>query len=69
MARVNWNDIEQNQTLDDAAMAQARGGWFYYFNVFNRYQNPFGWGMQNSWMNRGRAFDTQHNNFISFLRS
>lgn len=69
MARTDWKEIEQNQTLDNRAMADAQGGWFFYYNVFNRFHNPYAWGMQNSWISRGRAFDTQHNNFISFLRS
>lgn len=68
MAQIILNDIEQNDTLNRATMAQAKGGWFYY-NVFNPYLNPFGWGMQNSWINRSMSFDRQHNSFISFLRS
>lgn len=69
MATITLNDIEQNDTLSNAQLADTKGGWFFYYNVFNPYLNPFGWGMQNSWMARGQAFDNQHNNFISFLRS
>ena len=69
MATITWNDIEQNDTLASDKLADAKGGWFFYYNVFNPYMNPFGWGMQNSWISRGQSFDAQHNNFISFLRS
>ncbi len=68
MARIEWNDLDDTRTLTAEEMSGARGGW-YYWNVFNRFYNPYGWGLQNSWINRSRAFDTQHSNFISFLRS
>ncbi|MEM6709213.1 MAG: hypothetical protein AAF648_10555 [Pseudomonadota bacterium] len=69
MARIELNTIEQNVSLGREQLADAKGGWFFYYNVFNPYQNLFGWNMQNSWIARGNAFDNQHNNFISFLRS
>jgi len=69
MARIEWNDLTDARTLNAEEMAETRGGWFFYYNVFNRALNPFGWGMQNSWIQRGNMFDQQHNNFLSFLRS
>ncbi len=68
MARIKLNELDDVKALSSEEMASARGGWFYY-NVFNPFYNPFGWSLQNSWINRSRSFDAQHNNFISFLRS
>ena len=36
MARINWNDIEQNETLDQTAMSQARGGFGLNRHLFYR---------------------------------
>ncbi len=68
MTHITLNEIKEVREITTAEMAETRGGWFYY-NVFNRFYNPFGWSLQNSWINRSRSFDAQHNNFISFLRS
>ena len=69
MTTTILKDLEQDDTMNKNTMSDTKGGWFFYYNVFNRYQNPFGWGLQNSWINRSRAIDTNHNNFISYLRS
>ena len=59
MINITLNDLSEVRELSNSEMAESRGGWFYY-NVFNPYYNPFGWSLQNSWINRSRSFDTQH---------
>lgn len=70
MARTEWVDIEQNQTLDNAALAEARGGWFPQ-TALNPAWSFLGRNLQNATDPRSRSqpFRKQHNNFISFIRS
>ncbi len=69
MSTIQLNDLESVRTLNAEELSAARGGWFFYYNVFNPFLNPFGYSLQNSWIQRGRISDANHNAFISFLRS
>ena len=66
---IKLDNLNTTRVMTTQEMKDTKGGWFFYYNVFNRSFNPFGWGLQNSWIQRGQMFDQQHNNFISFLRS
>ncbi|HBM85170.1 MAG TPA: hypothetical protein DD808_02225 [Halieaceae bacterium] len=70
MTHITINDLEDSRDLDKQALAAVTGGWYWLYQpAYSYYYNPFVSTMQSSWASRGASFDTQHNNFISFLRS
>lgn len=70
MAKITLNDLELNRELDKKALSRVSGGWWWLYQpVTSYYYNPFVYSMQSSWASRGMMMDTQHNNFIDFLRS
>ena len=70
MSTITINDLELNNDLDKQALSQVSGGWYWLYRpVTSYYYNPFVYSMQSSWAGRAQSFDTQHNNFIDFLRS
>ncbi len=69
MSTIQLNDLASVRTLSADELSGARGGWFFYYNVFNPFLNPFGYSLQNSWIQRGRISDANHNAFLDYLRS
>lgn len=84
MARIEWNDIEQNETLDNAAMSEAQGGFgfsrhLFYGSFYGRsfgaaasFTQPttsaFSLGMPTSRLNAFHVANTPHHNVTSLLR-
>ena len=70
MNTIAINDLANTETLDRAALKDVAGGWYWLYQpVTSYFFNPFVYTLQSSWASRGMMMDTQHNNFISFLRS
>jgi len=70
MSGITISDLNTNNELDSEALGQVTGGWYWLYQpVTSYFYNPFAFNLQSSWAARGAAFDNQHNNFISFLRS
>ncbi|MCP5180652.1 MAG: hypothetical protein H6993_04860 [Pseudomonadales bacterium] len=69
MSHIQLNDLDDTRTLTAEELSATRGGWFYYYNVFNPYYNPWGYALQNSWIQRGQMFDAHNSAFLDYLRS
>jgi hypothetical protein len=70
MAKITIQDLEVDRELDRQALSRVTGGWFWLYQpVTSYFYNPFVYTMQSSWASRGMMMDTQHNNFMNFLRS
>ncbi|MBK39965.1 MAG: hypothetical protein CME44_02040 [Haliea sp.] len=70
MSTITVNDLNANCALSSEELATVNGGWYWLYQpAYSYYYNPFVSTLQSSWASRGTSFDTQHNNFISFLRS
>ena len=70
MTTITIQDLGNLNNLDTNDLGKTNGGWYWLYRpVPSYYFNPFVFTTQVNWASRGQAFDAQHNNFISSLRS
>jgi hypothetical protein len=70
MANITIYDLGMDKELDSEALDRVNGGWYWLYQpVTSYFFNPFVYTLQSSWASRGMMMDTQHNNFMDFLRS